>query len=110
LTASLRAHETFQQVIVGRVFGTGDLGQYRYAYRIDSLPSGAIITIFSYVLFPALSRISDDAIRFPAAYLRALGWIWFAALPIGALRIVAGQPVMVLLLGEEWRPAGAQDS
>jgi O-antigen/teichoic acid export membrane protein len=110
LTASLRAHETFQQVIVGRVFGTGDLGQYRYAYRIDSLPSGAIITIFSYVLFPALSRISDDAIRFRAAYLRALGWIWFAALPIGALLIVAGQPVVVLLLGEEWRPAGAQDS
>jgi O-antigen/teichoic acid export membrane protein len=102
-----RGHETFQQVIVGRVLGTGDLGQYRYGYRVASLPSGAIITIFSQVLFPAFSRISDDSIRFRAAFLRALGWIWFAALPIGALLIVAGQPVVVLLLGEEWRPAGA---
>jgi len=102
-----RAYETFQQLIVGRVFGTGDLGQYRYAYRIGSLPSLAVVTIFSSVLFPAFSRISDDAIRFRAAFLRALGWIWFAALPVGALLIVAGQPVVVLLLGEEWRPAGA---
>jgi O-antigen/teichoic acid export membrane protein len=102
-----RVYEALQQVIVGRVFGTGNLGQYRYAYRIGSLPSLAIVTIFSYVLFPAFARIADDAIRFREAFLRALGWIWFAALPIGALLIVAGQPVVVLLLGEEWRPAGA---
>ena len=102
-----RAREMFEQVIVGRALGTGDLGQYRYAYRIASLPSLAIITICSHVLFPAFSRISDDSSRFRAAFLRALGWIWFAALPIGALLVVAGQPVVVLLLGEEWRPAGA---
>ena len=102
-----RSREAFEQVIVGRALGTGDLGQYRYAYRIAWLPSQAIITICSHVLFPAFSRISDDSIRFRAAFLRALGWIWFAALPSGALLIVAGQPVVVLLLGEEWRPAGA---
>ena len=102
-----RARETFEQVIVGRALGIGDLGQYRYAYRLASLPSQAIITICSHVLFPAFSRISDDSSRFRAAFLRALGWIWFAALPIGALLVVAGQPVVVLLLGEVWRPAGA---
>ena len=61
----------------------------------------------AHVLFPAFSRISDDSSRFRAAFLRALGWIWFAALPIGALLVVVGQPVVVLLLGEEWRSAGA---
>ena len=102
-----RARETVEQVIVGRALGTPALGQYRYAYRIASLPSVAIITICSHVMFPAFSRISDDSIRFRAAFLRALGWIWFAALPLGALLIAVGQPVVVLLLGEEWRPAGA---
>ena len=92
---------------MGRVLGTGDLGQYRYAYRIASLPSLVIITICSHVLFPAFSRISDDNSRFRAAFLRALCWIWFAALPVGALLVVTGQPVVVLLLGEEWRSAGA---
>ena len=102
-----RGREVFEQTIVGRVLGTGDLGQYRYAYRIASLPSLAIITICSHVLFPAFSRISDDSSRFRQAFLRALGWIWFAAVPIGALLIIIGQPVVVLLLGEEWRYAGA---
>ena len=63
--------------------------------------------ISGYVLFPAFSRISGDAARFRDAFLRALGWIWFAALPIGALLVVVGEPVVVLLLGEEWRSAGA---
>ena len=88
-------------------FGTADLGQFRYAYRIASLPSLAVVVICSHVLFPAFSRISGDSSRFRAAFLRALGWIWFAALPVGALSIVVGQPVVVLLLGEEWRSAGA---
>ena len=102
-----RGREMFEQVLVGRGLGTADLGQYRYAYRIASLPSVAVIQICGYVLFPAFSRISGDGVRFREAFLRALGWIWFAALPAGALLIVVGQPVVVLLLGEEWRPAGA---
>ena len=101
------AREVFEQVIVGRALGTWGLGQYRYAYRIASLPSLSIIAICSHVMFPAFSRISDDNSRFRAAFLRALGWIWFAVLPIGALLVVAGPPVVVILLGEEWRAAGA---
>jgi O-antigen/teichoic acid export membrane protein len=102
-----RSREVFEQLIVGRELGTGDLGQYRYANRIASLPSLTIITICSHVLFPAFSRISDDSSRFRAAFLRALYWIWFAALPAGALLVITGQPMVVLLLGEEWRSAGA---
>ena len=102
-----RSREVIAQVIVGRALGTGDVGQYRYANRIASLPSLTIVTVCSHVLFPAFSRISDDNSRFRAAFLRALCWIWFAALPVGAMLVVAGQPVVVLLLGEEWRPAGA---
>ena len=102
-----RSREVFEQAIVGRALGTGVLGQYRYAYRIAWLPSLTVITICSHVLFPAFSRISHDSSRFQAAFLRALCWIWFAALPVGALLVVTGQPVVVLLLGEEWRLAGA---
>ena len=102
-----QSREVFEQVIVGRALGTADLGQYRYAYRLASLPVAAVIQICSKVLFPAFSRISHDSSRFRAAYLRALGWIWFAALPVGALSVVFGEPVVVLLLGEEWRAAGA---
>ena len=101
-----RFREVFEQVLVGRWLGTSALGQYRYGYRIAWLPSMAVIQICSYVLFPAFSRISGDPSRFRAAFLRALTWIWFAALPVGALLLALGPPTVTLLLGEEWRSAG----
>ena len=92
------------------MFGTAGLGQLQYGSRIASLPGLAVIQICGYVLFPAFSRISGDGNRFRQAFLRALGWIWLAALPVGALLLAMGQPVVVLLLGEKWRAAGAAAS
>jgi len=105
-----RSREVVEQVLVGRALGTAGLGQFRYGYRMASLPSLAVIQICAYVLFPAFSRISGDGTRFRQAFLRALGWIWLAALPVGALLLAVGQPVVVLLLGEKWRAAGAAAS
>jgi len=102
-----RSREMVEQVLVGRALGTAGLGQFRYSYRIASLPSLGVVQICAYVLFPAFSRISGDANRFRQAFLRALGWIWLAALPVAVLLLAAGQPLVVLLLGEKWRAAGA---
>lgn len=104
VTHSVR--ETFQQVLLGRRLGTGDLGQYRYGYQMAGIPAAAIIDVFGYLLFPAFAKLSSDRSRFRDAFLRALGWTWFVALPIGALLVVVGEPVAVLLFGDEWRPAG----
>jgi PST family polysaccharide transporter len=70
------------------------------------MPSLAAIQICGYVLFPAFSRISGDKTRFRESFLRALGWIWFTAVPIAALLVIFGEPLAVLLLGDEWREAG----
>jgi PST family polysaccharide transporter len=102
-----RAREMFVEVLVGRHLGTASLGQYRYGNRLAYMPATAIINTCSYVLLPAFARIAGDGTRFREAFVRVLGWIWFAALPVGALLVVVGQPVVVLLLGEEWRSAGA---
>jgi PST family polysaccharide transporter len=102
-----RTRAMFEQVLVGRNLGTADLGQYRYGFRIAWMPATAIILTCGYVLFPAFARISGDRARFREAFVRALGWIWFATLPVAALLVAVGQPVVVLLLGEEWRSAGA---
>jgi PST family polysaccharide transporter len=98
--------DAFQQVVVGRTLGTAELGQYRYGYRLAIMPALANNEICGHVLFPAFSRISADSRRFRDAFVRALGWTWFAALPTAMLLVVVGEPAAVLLLGEEWRPAG----
>lgn len=101
-----RAQEFVETAIVGRVLNEAALGNYRYGRRVGMMPGNAIVQICSYVLFPAFSRISGDAPRFRDAYLRALGWIWLAAAPTGALMAALGEPVAVVLLGEPWRGAG----
>ncbi len=98
--------DTFQQVLLGRRLGTTDLGQYRYGYQMAGIPAMAIVEVFGYTLFPAFARISADSSRFREAFLRVLGWTWFAALPIGAVLAVTAEPAAVLLLGDDWRPAG----
>ncbi|HEX2300515.1 MAG TPA: lipopolysaccharide biosynthesis protein [Pseudonocardiaceae bacterium] len=101
-----RARETIETVVVGRGLSTTSLGHYRYGRRIAMIPGLAVVQVCSYVLFPAFSRIAGDPDRFRRAFLRALGLIWFAAVPVAGLIIALGEPLAVMLLGERWRAAG----
>ena len=60
----------------------------------------------SYVLMPALSRISDDEERFRAAVLRSLRWMMVVAFPASLILLALGEPLTVLVFGPDWRPAG----
>ncbi|MDF2977060.1 MAG: polysaccharide biosynthesis protein, partial [Actinomycetospora sp.] len=95
-----------QQSIVGRALDIATAGQYRYGRRIGTLPGQAIIQVASYVLFPAFSRIAQDAVRFHRGFLRALRLLWTVTLPMGVLLVAVGAPAIVVLLGEQWAPAG----
>ncbi|MFC5141102.1 lipopolysaccharide biosynthesis protein [Actinomycetospora rhizophila] len=101
-----RSRDLVQQGLIGRTLDVGALGQYRYGRRIGVLPGTAIIQVASYVLFPAFSRIASDAKRFHDGFLRSLRALWTATMPFSAMLIALGQPMIVVLLGEEWRPAG----
>jgi PST family polysaccharide transporter len=92
--------------LIGRYVSIGALGQYRYASRFASQPFAVLLNSASFVLFPALSRITRDPPRFRAAFVRSLRWIAVMALPSGFVFLPLGEPLLVLLLGEEWRPAG----
>lgn len=105
-TGGERVREMLESAVVGRGLSTTSLGYYRYGRRIAMIPGLAVVQICSYVLFPAFSRISNDPPRFRRAFLRALGWIWLAAMPVAMLIIAVGEPLAVLLLGERWRAAG----
>lgn len=91
---------------VGRVLGSGALGQFSYAFRVAAQPISAIVDVGSYVLFPALARIAPDDERFRAGLLRALRWVCALAFPLGLLLVPLGTPAIVLVFGAKWRAAG----
>lgn len=92
--------------VAGGFVGTGALGQFQYANRIVSTPFAFLVAGVSYVVFPAFSRISDDAKRFAPAFLRSLRWMVTAAMPIGFLLVALGEPTAVIVFGERWAEAG----
>lgn len=105
-TAFMRAGEQVPIVLLGRFVGTGALGQFRYADRMASTPLSLIVQGASYVLFPALARITGDRDRFIAACRRSLRLMCAVAFPLGLILVPLGMPSAVLLFGTIWREAG----
>jgi PST family polysaccharide transporter len=92
-------------LVVGRFLGAPALGQYRYALRFAAQPFGALVNVGSFVLLPALARISDDEVRFRGAFTRAFRWMSVVAIPAGLIFVPLGTPLLLLLLGPTWRQA-----
>jgi PST family polysaccharide transporter len=93
-------------VFVGRWLGMAPLGQYQLAYRIAARPFAALVNSVTFVLFPVFARIAENEERFHRALLRSLRWLSIVALPMSAILLPLGQPVVVVMFGEQWREAG----
>jgi PST family polysaccharide transporter len=93
-------------LIVGKGLGTGALGQYRYAFRIASMPFYILLAGAAYVIFPALARIANDRARLQAAFLRSLRWMCALGFPAGMLLIPIGPPLAIIVFGDVWEAAG----
>ena len=101
-----RIREATEALLVGRYLDVSALGLYRYGKRLAQLPGLAVLQVGAFVLFPAFVQIAGDRDRVAGAFLRALRWLWVAALPVAGLMVALGEPLAVVLLGEPWRGAG----
>jgi PST family polysaccharide transporter len=102
-----RGQRTVEAVVTGKVLGAADLGLLRYGERIGRIPVMALVESSSVALFPAFTRLARDRARFRAAYLQALRLNVAAAAAMAALVVAVGVPLVVVVLGEEWRGAGS---
>lgn len=93
-------------VLLGRFVGTGALGQFRYAARMESTAGSIVVQAASYVLFPALSRITSDRGRFRDACLRSVRSMSTIGFPLGLLLVPLGVPAAVIAFGAVWKDAG----
>jgi O-antigen/teichoic acid export membrane protein len=105
-TALHTAEQQIPVVLIGRFVNAGALGQFRYAARMELTAGSVVVQAASYVLFPALARITDDRERFRAACLRSLRSMCEIGFPLGLLLIPLGVPAAVIAFGEVWRDAG----
>lgn len=92
-------------VLIGWYSGAGPLGLYSRAYNLLMLPVRQLIFPAGSVAIPAFSRTQGDPERFARYYLRAVSVIVWISAPLFAFLFVAAGPVILLILGSQWREA-----
>ena len=92
--------------IIGHTLGATGLGLFRYGERIAKLPVLGMVEVGSNSLFPAFARIRNEPERLRHACLRSLRVLTTVASVMSFALVSVGVPLVVVVLGEQWREAG----
>lgn len=94
-------------LIVGHVLGTVALGYYLLAFNISSWVPGLVGTAVRYVSIPAFSRLAEGSREdLSHGVWKALPVMVAVVAPISATMIVLSGPIIHVLYGATWVPAG----
>lgn len=92
-------------LIIGKLFPIGTLGLFQRAKSLNLMVIQYTSGTLASVLFPVLSKIQKDLLRFQTVVLKGYKIIVFVScLLFGGLYITA-EPLIVILFSEKWRPA-----
>jgi len=86
-------------LIVGKVLGTTQLGLYNIAYRLPELLIMNLSLVAGQVLFPAMATLPRDSL--PDAFLRALRYTLIVGLPLTVGLGILAEPFLVTTFGEK---------
>ena len=93
------------QVVVGKFYSPGTLGQYTRAKGFSQLFSSNLTNIIQRVSFPVLSNIQDEKLRMVEAYRRIIKTTMFiTAISMFFLGAIS-EPLLYCLIGPKWHEA-----
>jgi O-antigen/teichoic acid export membrane protein len=92
-------------IVVGKVRGIHDLGQYQVVFGISEMLTRGLSEMLSKVAFPAYARMTAEGRRLVDAFNDVWCVLLFLLLPVGAVMCVFAGNLVPLVLGPQW--AGA---
>lgn len=87
---------------IGRWAGAAQLGLYNRANMLADLPAYHLTNGLAQVLFPSFSAIQHDRRRILKAYLSGVGMTSAIIFPLNAGIAVAGEEIVLVMLGSQW--------
>jgi len=109
LTAStLMQHGRYRvfALLIGGTAGAAALGQVHMAFRLVDAMRELALTAQWRLMLPILSERQNDFSALHAGIDRCLSWSSLLAFPLCGAMAVAVQPLIAILLGPPWQPAG----
>jgi O-antigen/teichoic acid export membrane protein len=89
-------------LVIGKFYGADSLGIYNRAYRILTMVTGIMTSLFGKVLYPSLKDLSNKGGDVRKEYFNLLGIISLANYPIAILLIFFAEPLVRILWSETW--------
>ena len=93
------------QLFIGKIYSANQLGYFNQAQKLKDMPVNATMYSIQSVTFSALSKISDDKVKFAEGYRRVMMLTTFIMFPIMAGLIVTAEDIYSLVLKPQWHPA-----
>ena len=89
-------------MLIGRFYGSVQLGLYDRAYRLLLFPLQQFLGPLGRVVLPLLSRLQSDPERYRKAYLESVSLLMMATQPGLVFSIVFAGDVFSILFGSKW--------
>ncbi|MDR3414520.1 MAG: lipopolysaccharide biosynthesis protein [Formivibrio sp.] len=96
---------TADNLLIGRYYGSEQLGLYDRAYRLLVFPLIQIQYPIARVVYPILCRLQSEPERYRKAYKESVSLLMMAAHPGLIFAIVFAESIFSILLGPQWTPA-----
>lgn len=94
----------FDFLLVGKGLGNSALGYYSVGGNLAAVPTRETTAPLTKVMFPGFASIQNEPARLATAYQRAQSLITAIALPAGIGAALIAEPLVLLAMGERWRP------
>jgi lipopolysaccharide exporter len=88
--------------VIGRFAGAQALGFFRVAYEIASLPTTEMVAPIRAAILPGYAKLASDHERLRASFAATFGTIVVVAAPIAVGLGLVAEPLVRLVLGEQW--------
>lgn len=97
--------QNIYNIALGKFYTAATLGYFTRAKSFTTMSSGIIADILQKVSYPLLSSIQDDKTRLISVYSRIIKMTAFITLPCMTVLALMADPIILILLGEEWTGA-----
>ncbi len=92
-------------IIIGRLYGAIQLGIYTLAYRLPEMLLIGNLWIMANVTFPAFANIQESSDSMRRGFLGAVRLVELIAVPICLGLIIAAEPIVLVVFGDQWLDA-----
>lgn len=94
--------ENLDNMLVGKILGTGSLGFYQMGYKVSTFTISEIAEVVNKVTFPVYSKLSGDFKRLSNAFVKVFLTSSFFAISSGIILFIFAEPIVKVGLGKDW--------